>query len=363
MSDQYLKNLLAENGVSATVYAFVSPNTRQTFDKVLGDTDSKEREDLHDMYEDAWTQKQDAMHEDFFNTWKQWVSPVLHISPNDFPHYYPTAGASEPIREAISAYGNKARVKKTTPRIHVFAGEYEGYKHFADTYGIECVAHDRDHWKDSIDQINEGEQFYISQPSAIDGNLWNACDDFIETLHDKKPDADVMFDITYVGCIAKDYTVRTDHSNIRQIFFSLSKPLGVYFHRCGGSFTRENNPGLFGNKWFKGLLPMRLATAIMQNHDVFEFPRLYKPFQETATEIASQKIGAALKPSDVYMIASTQAQENKNDIQHYLTRGAINDNKGVTRVCLTPTIDALVKHKDHATVKPRYYETLDLGGK
>jgi hypothetical protein len=114
MSDRHLKlnGLLAQASVSKIVYALVMPETETVIDRVFdggGNTRQQGRERFHDMFREAWTQKQDAVHEEFFSTWTRWSSTIVRFDPSQFGFTYPTSGASEAIREAVYAYGARAR--------------------------------------------------------------------------------------------------------------------------------------------------------------------------------------------------------------------------------------------------------------
>ena len=56
--------------------------------------------------------------------------------------------------------------------------------------------------------------------TAIDGNVWADYDAFATALLDVAPGAALMLDLTYVGCVAKPFTVKADYPNIETIFFS-----------------------------------------------------------------------------------------------------------------------------------------------
>ena len=245
-----LNEILGCAGVSKTVYSYVMPETEAMLDAVL----DADRAEIHGIYREAWTQKQDAMHEEFFATWRRWTAPVVRFNAAEFPWVYTTGGASEALRETVYAYGHDARQKGFEPVIHVFEGDYEGFAAYALAAGIRTVHHNRATWREAIAKIGPRDQLYLSQPAALDGNVWGEFDEFVNTLYKHKPTAAVMLDLTSVGCVAREFTIEAFAPNIRAIFFSLSKPMGVYYHRIGGLMSRAAYPGLFGNKWFKNLL-------------------------------------------------------------------------------------------------------------
>ncbi|MDD9900668.1 MAG: hypothetical protein OXT65_06790 [Alphaproteobacteria bacterium] len=340
-------NAVLENaGVSKTVYSFVMPETERALDAVM----DADREGLRDMYREAWTQKQDAMHEDFMHTWTAWSAPVLQWDAGEFPWSYTTGGASEALREVIYAYGHRARQEGFKPVIHIFEGEYEGFRAYAEAAGIDVIAHNRTAWQDVAGRVGATDQFYISHPSAIDGNVWADFDVFIADMNTRAPTAEVMLDLTYIGAVARDFTVNAKSPNISALFFSLSKPMGVYYHRIGGVFSRRAYPGLFGNKWFKNLLSIRLGTVMMRHYGVYDLPRKYTTVQAEALKSARAETGLDLQPSDVWLLAT--GAESDSDLARYLVRA------GQVRVCLTPRIAQIVDPAADTIVRARPHEVL-----
>jgi len=157
--------LARSDGVCKTVYSIYWPFTRDLIDRVW----QSEREALHRQYEEAWTKKQDALHDTFLEGWVIWATPVRPvITPSAFPYRYPTSGSSEALRETIADFAANRRERA----LHVFAGEYEGYEAYARGYGVTVLHHDRKDWAADRDPFRPGDVFMLSQPSAIDGNLW-----------------------------------------------------------------------------------------------------------------------------------------------------------------------------------------------
>ncbi len=359
-SHQKLNQLLAGASVSKIVYSLVMPETEAVIDSVFdgdGDADRRGRERFHNLFREAWTQKQDSADENFFSTWKRWSSPIVRFDSSLFPFTYPTSGASEAIRETIRAYGARARQEGFVPKIHVFEGEYEGFSAYAAAAGIETQTHNRCQWKTVIEKLGQRDQFYLSQPSAIDGMIWHDYEDFVTAVNAQVPDAQIMLDLTYVGCVCREFTVTADHPNIAVIFFSLSKPAGVYYHRIGGMFSRCEYPGLFGNKWFKNLTSLDIGTAFMRRHGVRELPCKYRPIQERVIDEVNQQIGLSLEPTDVLLLATGKPSESPSELESYLLRGSQGEQR--IRVCLTPRMAHMIDPALTPSVSARNYERLD----
>lgn len=373
MNESQLQATLTVAGFAKTVYALVMRETEQVLDDVLdgGDRSAliaegmrdhharphstvvaiterlrRAREELHEMYREAWTKKQDAMHHDFFECWRSWVAPVVQLDIRGFDHRYPTAGASEGLRATIDAHGHETRASGRVPALHMFAGDYEGYSAYAAAIRARLVTHDRLAWRDTIELIGDDDQIYVSQPSAIDGDIWPDFDEFAATLAGRRPGARIMLDLTYVGSVARPYRIKADHANIGAVFFSLSKPAGVYYHRIGGCLSRRAYPGLYGNLWFKNLLSMRFGAAFMRRFGVRELPQKYAALQHKAVVAARDRLGLAFRESDVILLATAPITPVPSDIEQYLKRG-----RGTpARLCLTPAMAALARSPEHAGV-------------
>lgn len=310
-------------GISKTVYAAYYPETRKIVDIFIDDFP-------HEMYEEAWTKKQDEYHKPFMDRFKTWASSIV-LFP-DFCFSYPTNGSSEAIRESLASYA--ANGGKT---IHIFDGEYEGYEALAAGYNLIIVKHNRNEWRTERLHFEDGDKFYISQPSAIDGNVWKEYDEWITMLLNNHPLVDIMLDLCYVGCVSSDYTINASYTNIAVIFFSLSKSFGVYYHRIGGVYSRDEIPGLWGNIWFKNLASLCIGDTLMREYGPFDIPVKYTAHQCVVIDILNQKlkiIDTEVFPSDVVLLGYSKC--NNNDLPNAMRRGEI------SRWCLTPGIMALI---------------------
>lgn len=357
-SHEKLNQLLADSGVSKIVYALVMPETEHTIDAVFdGVRSGGGRDAYHSFFREAWTQKQDAVHEEFFETWLRWSAPIVALDPIAFPHRYPTAGASEGLREAIHAYGARSRQVSRDPTIHLFEGEYEGFSAYARAAGIRVVAHRRSEWRKAIDAIAPDDQFYISQPSALDGNVWDEFELFAEELQRRVPSAQLMLDLSYVGCVSRPFSVNANHPNVHAVFFSLSKPAGVYYHRIGGVFARDEYLGLFGNKWFKNISSLSIGTEFMRRFGVHELPIKYRPFQELAIQAINKQLGLDLQPADILLLGVGMPSASPSELERYLLRGPQGDE--VVRVCLTARIAHRIDPRLNPNVSARYYERFE----
>lgn len=333
-----LNRVLLEAGLSKTVYALVAPEVENLKKTVFANA----AESLLTDCREAWTGKQDALHEEFFNTWIDWSKDVVEFDRSLYPFAYPTSGASEPLRQIIFSFATQP--SEGYPKaIHVFKGEYEGYKAMAEAANIVCLEHDRgDDWnipyghhKTRIRHwFNPGDLFFISAPSAIDGNVWDDFNMFLNTM----PENSVIVDATYVGAVMMNGREKfnLNHTSIAAVVFSLSKPFGVYYDRIGGVFMKEENLALFGNKWFKSLYALKVGTELMKAYDVFHMPSTYKEQQKVMVEKARSTLGVEMNPSDVFLLAHGEPLAGETELSKYVTRA------GNIRVCLTPGLAEMI---------------------
>jgi len=333
MSQTDLERRMSERGVSKTVYSIFYPETRRVMAKVFGDPK------LLDAHEGAYTKRQDTMHEPFFRAFEAWSEPVLDFDGGEFPEQYPASGSSEAIREMIAKQGSTQRSEGVEPSIHIFKGEYEGYKAYAEAHKIRVVKHERDAFDRTLKQeFSPGDRFYISQPSGIDGNIWEGYDEFMRWSLSEIPDLKVMLDLAYLGTVPHQKSrINARYENIGAVFFSTSKSFGTYYDRVGGMFSREPVSGLWGNRWFKSLPALRLGTEFMRRYKPGELPEKYLPLRQQVLKNLREKFGETVEGSDVFMIATQSKGAEDGELKRGLYR------EDLIRYCLTEGIDKAIK--------------------
>jgi histidinol-phosphate/aromatic aminotransferase/cobyric acid decarboxylase-like protein len=324
---------LAKLGVSRTVYSLLVPETAAVLDQLWVKRP-------HGLYAHAHTDRQDGYESKFSAKWIQWSAPVLSMPAGLTAHFYPTAGSSEAIRDSIASHAVSRPHAAYTPAIHVFYGDYEGYSAYATAFKVKVVRHDRNNYMDTVAiESRPGDLFYLSHPSSIDGNIWEGFDSFCSWIKRNAPGVKIMVDLCYVGMISRRYHINLNHSNISAVFLSLSKVFGVYYHRIGGMFSRDERPSLCGNMWFKNMFSLQYGIDLMNAHGVYSLPRTYKNYQLSVVSELSP-VFRRLHPSDVTMLAYQQPAPGDNKFEKYFTR-----EKGITRVCLTPKMDRMINPK------------------
>jgi hypothetical protein len=315
---------LLAHGASKTVYALTTPEVEQAKKDLFADPG------YLPMFHEAWTKKQDNFHEEFFRTWLAWAMPVVELE-GAFPYQYPTAGASEALRQLIYDM-------EPMSRVHVFEGEYEGFIAYAEAAGLQVVRHTRREPSFVSTSLRRDDKFFISQPSAIDGNVWSGFQEFIDNM----PDNSVVVDLTYVGAVPSitvEKPFRLNRPSVDAVVFSLSKPFGVYYDRIGGVLTRKESPALFGNKWFKNLTSLALGTRLLESTTVFTIPEKYLGVRNVCVQrtVRDLNLPGPWKLSDVFLLAYTDLSGRRPEgLMEYLKRG------DSARLCLTPLMAGLI---------------------
>jgi hypothetical protein len=126
------------------------------------------------------------------------------------------------------------------------------------------------------------------------------------------------------------------HANVAAVVFSLSKPMGVYYHRIGGCLSRAPIGTLVGNLWFKNLFSLKLGTALMKAHGVTALPTKYAPLQARVLErlIADGRVPGEARASDVVLLA--HAPRGMGASEEFMRA------RGHHRFCLTEGMDKMI---------------------
>ncbi len=314
---------MSSAAITKTVYGLYYPETRAIVDALWASRP-------HHWYERNYEKRQDPMHGPFLDRWRAWSAGAGVVLGDAFPHAYPTSGASEGIHALIARIGSSTSSPR--PRIHVFDGEYEGYRHIAAAMQLEVCAHHRDRYGETLSSARPGDWMFVSEPSAIDGCSWAGFSRFVGWAEERS--LQLAVDLSYVGAIPERRELDLRAPNVAVVWFSLSKPFGVYYHRIGGWLSREPMASLHGNLWFKNLFSIHLGEALMAAHGPLELPRKYRPLQRRTLSRAIEAgvIDAGATASDVVVLAHAKVGPG-----HEFERAG-----GTARWCLTGAIDALI---------------------
>lgn len=319
------------NEISKTVYSLKLPQTQDIFNHI-------ENNKIFNLFDKTYEKKQDLLDIEFKNNYLNWVKKGLIFNDNNYPFFYFTAGSSEAIREQI-IYLNTLNKK-----LIIFEGEYEGYEAIANAIKMPVIKIKRHNdlnliktdLQNIINSNNKDNNYilFLSNPSSIDGcfysdfyNLMDYCD-FLNLK--------VYLDITYLGNAWQTFPLDIyDFNCIEGIFFSFSKIFGTYYNRIGGVFLKQENPLLYGNKWFKNLYSMYYGNKLMQNISFGQYFALLKQQQQIVCTDLSVKYKIHFIPSDVFLLSTVVLNEINYPWQKDFIR---NKNSSLLRICITPAL-------------------------
>jgi hypothetical protein len=302
--------------VTRTVYTLY-------WDEVMAIQDELWKSRPHAKFMKAYERSQIEMHIPFLERWREWSG--VGVRKRAFPFAYPTAGGTEALDIIMRGYDS----------VHVFKGDYEGYRQLADAGRRGLVEHERRKEAPIHQSPGEKDVFIVSYPSAIDGEHWSDLETWLENMRAAFPTTAVILDLAYLGCTKTPTRLELNrHSNVEAVVFSFSKPFGLAFHRVGGIFCRHMNERLEYARYFKNVPGILLGHSLMDAYEPTKIPQRYAALQELALAEA-KRVGEAPEQatcSDVILLA--RAATGSKEFER--TRGQY-------RFCLTKAMD-LIHH-------------------
>lgn len=275
----------------ATVYSYYQPEVRHGVDAWL-----KEQEGLaHQLLVSNLYPGLDEMHLGLVEAFKR--AHTAQVSGWDaLPHVAPTAGSSEGLFHLLSWWASH---QKGAP-LYQLEGEYQGYQAYARALGQEVQSVPA--LAESVRVLPPG-LFLCSHPSARDGE--QLADELLNAMSEQHH---LLLDLAYAG-MSESLQVRLEQLAPWAVVCSLSKPLGLYYHRVGLCFTREPLPSLYGTRWFKHAPSILLGEYLLQHLDLSELRARRQREQREAVRRCSEDLGIELLPSSVWLLARLPAEQ------------------------------------------------------
>jgi len=240
----------------------------------------------------------------------------------DFKYRYPTSGSEEGIKEVMTLLQSKG-VKKN----YVLKGEYEGYSEVGKTRCIETVEVSNETNPKNL----EPGFWFISNPSARNGNI--IPNEYVEKICNAGHK--VFYDLAYLGS-TRQHNFDLSHENIFAAVLSFSKPYGLFYHRIGFTFSREEIQSLYSNKWFKNIFGLLIADKIVTSPSIKKLYEKYRPVQEKIIDGINNDFDLGMRPSDALLLGYLGGEDAENlnsgqrEIISKFRRGDF------YRFCLTP---------------------------
>lgn len=255
----------------------------------------------------------------FITTWIKWTASTLKLTSN-LKHEYITNGSSEALREYIWS------LKKQNKRLLIFKGDDPRYIKYAINSGIEYEYIDRSHY--SSFHYHKNDTVLYSNPSYIDGNIWEKAEHFQTMLFKKSVHITTLVDTALLGCsFNKKDQIKLNFSNIEAVFFSLANSFGIINFRLGGVLSTRPIDGLNEDFYFKNSFTINLAMHLMQQFPVNHFAKKFK----TKVKQIQQKLHKEqlfLKTTDVWFILIDSAHKK------YCISSLIKESKPKTKLNL-----------------------------
>ena len=285
-----------------SVYSYYFPETRQIVDEIVKNYPHKTFLKSTDPGFPL-----DIFEKPVIEKYVKWISKQLP-NLNQYKYQYVTNGSSEAIFHILA----KIKAEEPDTPIYCIEGEYEGYKEYAKTLGLNIfeipldnlafrpkVVEQLDRVYDTHFPLAEG-IWFISNPSAIHGNILpnRLAEMFANRGHR------VIFDASYVGMTKPFKFDEINNPNILAVLTSFSKPFGLFYYRIGFTFSRFPIQSLVANKWFKNILSIMIVEKILDTYKSDYFYKKYDPIRNKILEkIRRQENGMKLNPSDVFLLA------------------------------------------------------------
>jgi histidinol-phosphate/aromatic aminotransferase/cobyric acid decarboxylase-like protein len=297
-----------------TVYSYYLPEVRAVIDSLVARYP-------HDVFlRSLEPGGLDAFHEPVLEKLVRAHASDVH-GLGDFRFRYPTSGSEEGIREYLSTLAARG-----VKRIYMLRGDYEGYREVARSRGIETreVALDED------PRRLEPGHWFLSNPSARDGNLLPP--DVPRAILDAGHR--VFYDLSYLGSTGEAIFDLT-HPNVAAAVISFSKTYGLFYYRIGFTFSREEIPALYANKWFKNVLSLLIADRVL-DLDGRSLARRCKALQAEIVERVNRAHGLGLAASDAFLLAHLTPERARELPPAKLATIARFERDRGYRFCLTP---------------------------
>lgn len=210
-----------------------------------------------------------------------------------FDHAYPHHGSSQAIFTLMAEW----KAKDSLRSIAVREGEYDGYKAYAESLNVPVRTYS------SLNEAspNQDETWFISNPSALDGNWINESSwaDFVAQGHD------IVLDAAYAG-LTPAQSLDVTAPNIRAVLTSPSKIFGVFRYRNTGiAYTREPVSAMYSTKWFKDIPALLTTLSLYETFGPSELADIHRPTQELLCQKLSEACDATINPSDVLLLGAT----------------------------------------------------------
>lgn len=311
-------------GPVPTVYSFYSSEIEHTVQHALANLNR--HDGIHKVLQRNYDPGLDDLHLPLMRQYEQFARQEGVIGLESLPEKWFTSGSSEAIFHLMNGLA-------VAEPLYQFTGEYQGYQAYADAVGRQ------------LRTVNTVEELlaqpkgivFMSSPASKDGNIVGSA-----TLNAITDRHQVVLDLAYMGMTEQPLNIDLTNPRILAVVGSLSKPFGLYYYRIGFCYSRWNIPSLYGTRWFKNALSIKLGEAVLEEATSKKwaaFKDKYFTLQKSAVKEANSRFGLfdrglpdkIIQPSDVWLLGHMKLREDdRADLQPF-KRADQN-----YRFCLTP---------------------------
>lgn len=287
---------------AATVYSYYTPEIEHTVSKALSACNFSRygEQTIHDTLKQNYDPGLDDLHLPLMEKYEAFARSEGVIGLESFAEKYFTNGSSEGIFHLLSQLRTLSDLGVP---LYQFDGEYQGYRAYADALDLKI---------DTVQSLGELRSVatgvvILSNPASKDGNIVDP-----NTLTTILRKHEVILDLAYMGMTQKPLNIDATQPGIIAAVGSLSKPFGLYYYRIGFCYSREPVSSLYGNKWFKNALSIKIGEAVLDQAEpkkLVAFKDKYFELQRQAVMHTANHFGAPngwIKPSDVWLLAHSK---------------------------------------------------------
>jgi hypothetical protein len=310
-----------------TIYSYYSPTVQGIIKTAL--IEQNRSDGIHATLKRNYDPGLDELHLPLMDRYERFARYEGVIGLDTFDAKYFTNGSSEGIFHLIASLVDEEK-------LYQFDGEYQGYKAYADSIGRKIIT--VFHGVDELMTLEPG-TIIMSNPASFDGNIISSS--IIKKIGRRHK---IILDLAYMGMTQKPLNLDLTDESIVAVLGSLSKPFGMYYYRIGFCYSRFPIMSLYGNKWFKNALSIKLGESVLDHFDpknLQKFKDKYFALQEKAVVCVNREFGLTWAldgvlqavGSDVWLLAkSPWRSADPSDLRPF-KRGTIDP---CYRFCLTP---------------------------
>lgn len=309
------------------VYSFYSPEVEHVVSRSIALANSYGNDkSIHYLLKQNVDPGLDELHLPLMAKYERFARSEGVIGLESFENKYFTNGSSEAIfhllaeLRTLSEYG--------VP-LYQLEGEYQGYQEFAKALDLPIQ---------TVPLVNLGPGgvptgvVVLSNPASKDGNIVDP--NVLTTILRRH---EVILDLAYMGMTIQPLNIDLTQPGIRAVVGSLSKPFGLYYYRIGFCYSRDPVASLYGNKWFKNALSIKIGESVLDHfavpNNMAAFKGNYFIQQEKAVRELNEWSGNPMcqtKASDVWLLAHNEHAKLGQKFE------AFKRTADMYRFCLTP---------------------------